>query len=127
MFRVAHKIKTYREMRNYSQEYLASMIGISQPAYAKIEQGKTKITLERLKQISEILMVEHLHLLDEVKVAIQTIQINNTSPSDFVEVLHPDLKIVYEKLVMTLENENRRLIEENERLKILLEQKSGRY
>ena len=118
---VAQKIKKYREMRNYSQEYLASMIGISQPAYAKIEQGKTKITLQRLKDISEILQVEHFHLINGIKFSIHTMEVDDCSSPNIVEVLHPDLKIVYEKLVTTLENENQRLRKENDRLRKLFD------
>lgn len=45
---VAANIRKTREFRNYTQEYLAAKLGISQNAYSKIELGYTKITLERL-------------------------------------------------------------------------------
>ena len=52
---VAATIRSKREFRNYTQEYLAFKLHISQNAYSKIELGYTKITLERLFQIAEIL------------------------------------------------------------------------
>jgi len=52
---VAAAIRNKREYRNYTQEYLAFKLHISQNAYSKIELGYTKITLERLFQIAEIL------------------------------------------------------------------------
>jgi len=52
---VAAAIRNRREMRNYTQEYLAFKLHISQNAYSKIELGYTKITLERLFQIADIL------------------------------------------------------------------------
>lgn len=110
-------------MRNYSQEYLASMIGISQPAYAKMEQGKTKITLEKLRKISETLQVEQRHLLDGIKIDIEILQVGKESQCHFMEVLQKDLKKLYEKFVKILESENQRLLKENERLRKLLEQK----
>jgi transcriptional regulator with XRE-family HTH domain len=52
---VAAAIRKKREFRNYTQEYLALKLHISQNAYSKIELGYTKITLERLFQIADIL------------------------------------------------------------------------
>ena len=52
---VAAAIRKKREMRNYTQEYLAYKLNISQNAYSKIELGYTKITLERLFDIADIL------------------------------------------------------------------------
>lgn len=120
---VAQKIKRYREMMNYSQEYVAIMIGISQPAYAKIEQGKTKITIERLKKISEVLKVEHLHLLDGVKISIQKIPVAEKEPISDIESLRSEIKEMYDKLIKILENQNHSLKQENERLRKQLNQK----
>ena len=52
---VAANIRNKREELNYTQEYLAAKLHISQNAYSKIELGYTKITLERLFQIAEVL------------------------------------------------------------------------
>ncbi|MCC8410706.1 helix-turn-helix transcriptional regulator [Mucilaginibacter sp. UR6-1] len=52
---VAASIRKQREEKNYTQEYLAAKLKISQNAYSKIELGYTKITLERLFQIADIL------------------------------------------------------------------------
>lgn len=60
---VAVNIRKIREYRNYTQEYLAMKLGISQNAFSKIELGYTRITLERLIQISHILEVDTIDLL----------------------------------------------------------------
>lgn len=60
---VAANIRKTREFRNYTQEYLAAKLGISQNAYSKIELAYTKITLERLFHISMILEVELTDLI----------------------------------------------------------------
>jgi transcriptional regulator with XRE-family HTH domain len=60
---IAANIRTKREKRNYTQEYLAYKLSISQNAYSKIELGYTKITLERLFQIADILEVDAVSLL----------------------------------------------------------------
>jgi len=61
---VAANIRKIRELRKYTQEYLAMKLGISQNAYSKIELAYTRITLERLIQISEILDVDAVALIN---------------------------------------------------------------
>ena len=61
---VAATIRKRREFRNYTQEYLALKLNISQNAYSKIELGYTKITLERLFHIADILefdVIDFIH------------------------------------------------------------------
>nr|WP_214449290.1 helix-turn-helix transcriptional regulator [Flavihumibacter rivuli] len=50
-------------MRNYSQEYVAKEMGISQNAYSKIENNITQLTVRHVKQISRILEVSMIDLL----------------------------------------------------------------
>jgi transcriptional regulator with XRE-family HTH domain len=61
---IAANIRHKREYRNYTQEYLAAKLDISQNAYSKIELGYTKITVERLFQIAEVLDFEVADLID---------------------------------------------------------------
>lgn len=61
--RVARNIRSVREYRNYTQEYVAGKIGISQNAYSKLELGFHKLSLERLFQIAEVLEVDGPALL----------------------------------------------------------------
>jgi len=61
---IAAVIRKRREERNYTQEYLAYKLNISQNAYSKIELGYTKITVERLFQIAEVLEISAADLLD---------------------------------------------------------------
>ena len=61
---IAANIRNKREYRNYTQEYLASKLNISQNAYSKIELGYTKITVERLFQICDVLEFEITELID---------------------------------------------------------------
>ena len=62
--RVAHNIRRVREYRNYTQEYVAGKIGISQNAYSKLELGLHKLSLERLFQIADVLDVDCIDLLE---------------------------------------------------------------
>ena len=60
---IAANIRNKREHRNYTQEYLAAKLDISQNAYSKIELGYTKITVERLFQIADVLEYDITDLL----------------------------------------------------------------
>jgi len=62
--KVAASIRKIREHRNYTQEYLAAKLKISQNAYSKIELGYTKITIDRLFHIADILEVSSVELLN---------------------------------------------------------------
>jgi transcriptional regulator with XRE-family HTH domain len=60
---VAGNIRKIREHRNYTQDYLAAKLAISQNAYSKIELGYSKLTLDRLFQIAIILEVKVMQLI----------------------------------------------------------------
>jgi len=64
---VAANIRSKRIELNYTQEYLAAKLNISQNAYSKIELGYTKITVERLFQIADILETDIVELLNVEK------------------------------------------------------------
>lgn len=60
---VGFKLKTLREFNNYSQEYLAKSLNISQAAYSKIESGTTQLSIEHLVKISEIYRISPSDIL----------------------------------------------------------------
>ena len=61
--RLSGQIRFIREVHGYSQEAIASFLGISQQAYQKIESGKAKVCDERLSQIAEFLGVDKRKLI----------------------------------------------------------------
>jgi transcriptional regulator with XRE-family HTH domain len=54
---VGKNIRTLRHQRGWSQEDVANRLGISIPAFSKIETGVTDINLSRLEQIFTRLML----------------------------------------------------------------------
>jgi len=73
---VANNIRRVREFRNYTQDYVARKIGISQNAYSKLELGFHKLSLERLFQIAEVLEIESTVLLQHYGNGIVQLQID---------------------------------------------------
>src|SRR5476651_1222371 len=60
---VGKSIRILRHQRSWSQEDIASRLGISIPAFSKIETGVTDINLSRLEQIANIYEVNVVNLL----------------------------------------------------------------
>ncbi len=56
-------IKKIRELKNYSRDYVADCLNISLRAYTDLENGKTKLSIDRLNEISKILNVDPIQIL----------------------------------------------------------------
>ena len=62
--KVINKIVQERTKKGYSYENMAEELHLSVPAYRKLEIGETKLSVERLFQISMILEIPVGELLD---------------------------------------------------------------
>jgi len=60
---VGMNIRTLRHQHGWSQEDVANRLGISIPAFSKIETGVTDINLSRLEQIANVFEVNVVYLL----------------------------------------------------------------
>ena len=60
---VGMNIRTMRHQHGWSQEDVANRLGISIPAFSKIETGVTDINLSRLEQIANVFEVSVVYLL----------------------------------------------------------------
>lgn len=61
----AERIRKLRRTKDYSQQFMADMLGISQNAYSKLESGKTPINLDRLCEVSQLLQIDAGDLLQD--------------------------------------------------------------
>lgn len=65
MDNLGFKLKTLRELHNYKQEYVGSILGLSQTGYSKIENdGIENINLKHLQKLSELYNVSVAQLFD---------------------------------------------------------------
>ena len=60
--KVHEKIRALRNVSQYTQEYMAERLGMSTSGYAKMERGITRLSMEKLEKISQILGVEFAEL-----------------------------------------------------------------
>ena len=85
---VASNIRNARQAKSYSQDYLAYKLKISQNAYSKIECGHSKITVDRLIDIAQILEIEPNKLLGLTNIKADVEAINR------ITVLPELLKVI---------------------------------
>jgi transcriptional regulator with XRE-family HTH domain len=117
-------IRKVRELRNYTQEYMADQMGLSISGYGKIERNDSDISLSRITQIAIILNVSRSKLLEfnseEILKEVQKedIVIVDTKPSNTrvenISINQNDLSTLLDII--------RSLREENKKLKELLNQ-----
>ena len=97
---IAKNIRKHREIKGYSQEYVAHQLNINQASYAKLENNSTKITIDRLFSIAKLLETEISEILD---LKNQTIfnQTDNEIANAFGKVEHyyQENKEVYQELL----------------------------
>lgn len=91
------KIKKVRELKNLTQEYMATQLDISTRAYSKIESGETQLTINRLNDISRILEVDPIDLLGFESVNI----FNNSTQEGNIGINYPQIS---DKLIESYEN-----------------------
>ena len=60
---LGEKIRKIRTLKGYSQEYISDKLKISQSAYSDIETNKSKLDIDRNKQIADILEIDFSDLI----------------------------------------------------------------
>jgi len=116
MEEILQQIKDIRNTKGFSYEYMADELKISTSAYRKIESNETKLTVERLFQISEVLQVPVNKILG-AKLSAVYYQNNNENGTfnSFTEVenyYHQENRETTQKLIQTMEREIEHLREE---------------
>ncbi|RYU91785.1 helix-turn-helix domain-containing protein [Emticicia agri] len=52
---IGTKIKKLRELRNFTQEYMAKNLEMTPSGYGKIERDETEVSYQKLEKIAEVL------------------------------------------------------------------------
>jgi len=93
------KIASARKKKGLSYENMAEELKITPPAYRKIETGETKLTVERLFRISELLDMPLTELLEVGNVFHQTVNESSVGYQQLGENFYLENKEIYEKLI----------------------------
>jgi len=118
------KIKMIRELRNFSQEYVADKLRIKQNSYSKIENNQTKLTAEMLQKTASLFGVSPMDIINQ-QPAIVNMQPNQGTQHaiGYIETFVSTQKELYEKFVASKDTEISRLSKRIEDLMKLLEKK----
>ena len=110
---LGEKLKQARLTKNFSQEYMAEVLQISQKTYSNFENNKTKPDFSQIEEISKILETSILEFLSCENMSFY--QNNSGVNNGFV------VNNLSEKLIEQYELRIKKLEEENKYLKSLLD------
>jgi transcriptional regulator with XRE-family HTH domain len=65
---IGNNIKQFRELKNFTQEYVAEEIDVSQSTYSRIENGTAPIKIDILQRIAEVLEVDLSSLISTTNI-----------------------------------------------------------
>ena len=97
---IGQQIRSIREAKGYSQDYMAESLDISQSAYACLEAGKTSLRVDRLLEILKILDAD-------ITAVFTPIAVTPTRETSSMEKFasYPDLKLIYDQLFEEMRDE----------------------
>lgn len=102
---IGEKIKNIRELRNLTQDYMATQLGITQAGYSKMESGTSQINYQKLVEIAKILDISLEDMLgfDSQKYfnSFNNVKGNNNG-SVTINVADVDIKQLYEDKIFLL-------------------------
>lgn len=114
---VGFNIRKVRELKGFSQDYMAEKLKINQASYARIENEHTQITVNRLFELADILNTDILDFFDVNRFCIQTQNNHNSSYGNgYIQNLVVENKEIIEKLINSYEE---RLKEKDEQISLL--------
>lgn len=111
---IGTKIRKIRELKNYTQEYMAQQLGVAQNSYSRYENPDTDVKPDLLKQIAEILEVtpDQIEGFDENIIFNNNLydnaKIENQHYGNTVNQYSVDPKIekLYEEQIILLKKQN---------------------
>ena len=102
---IGFKIRQLRELKGFSQEYMAERLAISQRAYSKLERNETKADWNRISEIAGIFDMDPMDLIS----FDDNLIFNNCTQSgkfnNFVNHYPEKLVEQYEKQIKRMEDE----------------------
>lgn len=124
-------MRILREVNGYTQEYIASELGINQNTYSKLESGQTRLTVDRVKKLAELYKVDSEYFLaDETPVINYNTGVNshggpihtyNSNDSELIKNLYDQLLEEKNEKIKILQTELANMQVEVERLSRLIE------
>ncbi len=105
------KIRMIRELRGFSQEHVATMLGLTQASYSRIETNQTKLSTEMLERLAKEFGVTPADIMSTEPTVINFYGTNHGAQCTFGTVGYFDgtHKEIYEKLLASKDEEIARM------------------
>ena len=100
---IGTKIKKLRELKNFTQEYMAQQLNVSQSTYSRFEKDDSDLTISMLKQISEILDVKVEDLINFNEKFVFNNYSSNQANQGYI--VNNTQKELYEDHILSLKNQ----------------------
>jgi transcriptional regulator with XRE-family HTH domain len=104
---IGTKIKKLRELKNLTQEHMASVIGITQSAYSRMELGETEITYSKLARIAGELGMKPEEVIAFNESMVFNVMHNQTGNGLIIQnnTLNNEERELYKQQIETLKEE----------------------
>lgn len=104
---IGHKIRKIRELKGYTQDYMATKLEMSQRSYSKLEKEEIKLDWQRIEKISDILEIEPTDLItfDDNLIFHNSPQGGKNNTNTIHNYFPEELKKSYEDRIKHLEEE----------------------
>ena len=104
---IGTKIKKLRELKNLTQEHMASVIGVTQSAYSRMEMGETEITYSKLERISSELGMKPEEVIAFNESMVFNVMHNQTGNGLIIQnhSLNNEERELYKQQIETLKEE----------------------
>lgn len=103
--KIGKDIRSVREAKGYSQEYMAEMLDMVQSSYANLESGKSAMTVDRLLHICDILHMDVHGLLDRAGSSVLPQRQLTAHMEKIHATLQPEVIKLYTELIAEMKSE----------------------
>lgn len=104
--KLGQNIRKLRELRNFTQQYMAEKLEMTQGNYARIENEEIYLSDDRLQKISDLLgySIEFIAQFDVEKIHDMVAEKKETVKPVFQFQISPELKELYESRIQSLQS-----------------------
>ncbi len=120
---VLSRIQILRKQKGYSLENMANELNLSHSAYYKLENNQSRLTLERLIEISKILNTSLLDILNKDYTKVYNQNNNEKITKKEFEYFNKGYKQLTEKMINVFEEEIKHLKSEIDFLREIIKKK----
>ncbi len=102
---VSTKIRKIRELKGFSQEFMAEQLSMSQAAYSKLEKNNKSINFDNIKDIAKVLSVDPMQLLnfDEQQIFNNDNQQGGNAGNLIIQAYSEKERQLYEEMIKAKE------------------------